>query len=223
MLSPRVSLDINLGILKDSNPAPTHCCSRRHRRYPLCLRRPDREQPAADGVVGGGSAAALPGMVRPPPLPRPRTHPHHQWRAGGVGAIRCLPKLACQDGIQTGPFGSQLHQSDYTEEGMPVVMPKDIINFCISLDAIARVPESLADSLGRHRMQEGDVVYGRLVTSDGAVLFLGGRLAGFAAQAACALRPNQDVVVPVISSRHLARPIRQEPSRRVRRVRRCPI
>src|SRR5262249_34468300 len=31
------------------------------------------------------------------------------------------------DGIQTGPFGSQLHQSDYTDEGVPVVMPKNII------------------------------------------------------------------------------------------------
>lgn len=29
--------------------------------------------------------------------------------------------------IQTGPFGSQLHQSDYTEHGVPVVMPKDIV------------------------------------------------------------------------------------------------
>src|SRR5215510_10534965 len=42
-----------------------------------------------------------------------------------------------ENGIQTGPFGSQLHQSDYTEEGVPVVMPKDIINFCISSDNIA--------------------------------------------------------------------------------------
>ena len=29
--------------------------------------------------------------------------------------------------IQTGPFGSQLHQSDYSVIGIPVVMPKDII------------------------------------------------------------------------------------------------
>ena len=49
-------------------PTSTHRCSRAHRRHPLCLRRPDREQPEADGVVGGGSAAALSGMVRPPPL-----------------------------------------------------------------------------------------------------------------------------------------------------------
>lgn len=29
--------------------------------------------------------------------------------------------------IQTGPFGSQLHQSDYSTEGTPVVMPKDLV------------------------------------------------------------------------------------------------
>ena len=34
--------------------------------------------------------------------------------------------------IQTGPFGSQLHQSDYSETGTPVVMPKDLINGKIS-------------------------------------------------------------------------------------------
>ncbi len=28
----------------------------------------------------------LPGMVRPPPLPRPRAHPHHQRRAGRMEA-----------------------------------------------------------------------------------------------------------------------------------------
>jgi type I restriction enzyme S subunit len=96
-------------------------------------------------------------------------------------AKACLP----ENGIQTGPFGSQLHQSDYTEEGVPVVMPKDIINFRISVDDIARIPESLADSLGRHRMREGDVVYGRR-GDIGRRGFISRRLAGFAAQAACA-------------------------------------
>jgi type I restriction enzyme, S subunit len=96
-------------------------------------------------------------------------------------AKACLP----ENGIQTGPFGSQLHQSDYTEEGVPVVMPKDIINFRISVDDIARIPESLADSLGRHRMQEGDVVYGRR-GDIGRHGFISRRQAGFAARAACA-------------------------------------
>ena len=107
-------------------------------------------------------------------------------------AKACLP----ENGIQTGPFGSQLHQSDYTEEGVPVVMPKDIINFRISVDDIAQIPESLADSLGRHRMQEGDVVYGRR-GDIGRRGFISRRQAGWlCGTGSLRLRPNQDVVMP---------------------------
>jgi type I restriction enzyme, S subunit len=69
----------------------------------------------------------------------------------------------CADGngIQTGPFGSQLHEADYSDEGVPVVMPKDLIGFRIRTDSIARIPEETADTLSRHRMQLGDIVYGR--------------------------------------------------------------
>ena len=38
------------------------------------------------GVAGRSSAATLPRVVRLPPLPRARTHPHHQRCAGRVGA-----------------------------------------------------------------------------------------------------------------------------------------
>jgi type I restriction enzyme S subunit len=40
--------------------------------------------------------------------------------------------------IKTGPFGSQLHQSDYSNEGTPVVMPTDIINGAIDERRICR-------------------------------------------------------------------------------------
>lgn len=69
----------------------------------------------------------------------------------------------CDDdkGIQTGPFGSQLHEADYSDEGVPVVMPKDLIGFRIRTDSIAHIPEVTADKLSRHRMKLGDIVYGR--------------------------------------------------------------
>jgi type I restriction enzyme S subunit len=63
--------------------------------------------------------------------------------------------------IQTGPFGSQLHQSDYSQEGIPLVMPKDIIEGRIATDSIARVATEHVERLSRHKLKSGDIVYGR--------------------------------------------------------------
>lgn len=63
--------------------------------------------------------------------------------------------------IQTGPFGSQLHQSDYSEIGIPVVMPKDLIGGKISQDSIARVSEAHVQRLSRHIIQKDDILYSR--------------------------------------------------------------
>jgi type I restriction enzyme, S subunit len=63
--------------------------------------------------------------------------------------------------IQTGPFGSQLHQSDYSEDGIPVVMPKDIIEGRIVTDSIACVTSEHVERLSRHKLEPGDIVYGR--------------------------------------------------------------
>ena len=63
--------------------------------------------------------------------------------------------------IQTGPFGSQLHQYDYSEIGTPVVMPKDLIGGKISEHSIARVSAEHVHRLNRHIIQTGDILYSR--------------------------------------------------------------
>lgn len=63
--------------------------------------------------------------------------------------------------IQTGPFGSQLHQSDYLDEGIPVVMPRDLVNGTISEESIARVSKEHVERLEKHKIQEGDILYSR--------------------------------------------------------------
>lgn len=70
---------------------------------------------------------------------------------------------AAQNGaIQTGPFGSQLHASDYVETGIPVVMPSNISpDGGISEDGIARIKQQDADRLSQHKLQIGDVVFSR--------------------------------------------------------------
>jgi type I restriction enzyme, S subunit len=77
--------------------------------------------------------------------------------------IRTLGEISDEvDGIiQTGPFGSQLHESDYVAVGVPVVMPKNIIDGRISTEDIAYISERDAKRLDRHILEIGDIVYGR--------------------------------------------------------------
>ena len=77
----------------------------------------------------------------------------NKWRPVNLGDIAY--------NIQTGPFGSQLHQSDYSAIGTPVVMPKDLIAGKISEHSIARVGESHVKRLAKHKIQSGDILYSR--------------------------------------------------------------
>ena len=63
--------------------------------------------------------------------------------------------------IQTGPFGSQLHQSDYVDEGTPVIMPTDILDGRVTVDRIARVSEETATRLSRHKLKPRTIVLPR--------------------------------------------------------------
>ena len=63
--------------------------------------------------------------------------------------------------IQTGPFGSQLHASDYVVDGTPVVMPKDISLRRIDTRSVARVRGEDVERLSRHKLMPGDIVFSR--------------------------------------------------------------
>lgn len=63
--------------------------------------------------------------------------------------------------IRTGPFGSQLHEADYSEAGTPVVMPKDIADSRVDEATIARVSVEHVNRLAQHQLAIGDIVYGR--------------------------------------------------------------
>jgi len=63
--------------------------------------------------------------------------------------------------IQTGPFGSQLHASDYVPVGVPSVMPQDIGDNVIREDFIARITVEDSLRLSRYLLQAGDIVYSR--------------------------------------------------------------
>jgi type I restriction enzyme S subunit len=68
---------------------------------------------------------------------------------------------SCCKSIQTGPFGSLLHQSDYIQGGIPIVNPKHIINGVVSCGENETITEDKAEELSSYRLEEGDVLLAR--------------------------------------------------------------
>lgn len=64
--------------------------------------------------------------------------------------------------LQTGPFGSQLHKHDYTDEGIPVIPTEGIGRGRIVADAaLPLISETKAGELSRHRLILGDILFAR--------------------------------------------------------------
>ena len=61
--------------------------------------------------------------------------------------------------IQIGPFGSQLHSDDYTENGIPLINPKHIKNQ--KLSPRVRISIDKANSLPQYFLEENDIIVGR--------------------------------------------------------------
>jgi type I restriction enzyme S subunit len=78
--------------------------------------------------------------------------PKH-WSVKRIGFLANL--------LQTGPFGSQLHQEEYIEGGIPVINPSQLIDSAIKPDYKISVSEKTASRLERHQLIEGDIVFGR--------------------------------------------------------------
>jgi type I restriction enzyme S subunit len=63
--------------------------------------------------------------------------------------------------VQTGPFGSDLHASDYSPTGIPVVMPANLGKNSIVEDGIARVSSDHVARLRVHRLAKDDIIFPR--------------------------------------------------------------
>lgn len=78
---------------------------------------------------------------------------------------RTLGEIARRAGgeVRTGPFGSQLHKSDYVDDlrATPVVMPRDMVGGRVDTASIARVDDRVVERLSSHVLHAGDIVLGR--------------------------------------------------------------
>ena len=65
------------------------------------------------------------------------------------------------ESLQTGPFGSQLHSSDYISDGIPVINPSHLKDGRIYPDEDCAVDKETWSRLIRHELNEGDIVFAR--------------------------------------------------------------
>ena len=64
-----------------------------------------------------------------------------------------LSDICIINGLQTGPFGSQLKADEYKNDGVPVVMPRDIVEGQIDTKCISKVPVEKSKLLKKHILQ----------------------------------------------------------------------
>jgi len=63
--------------------------------------------------------------------------------------------------VKTGPFGTQLHASDYVESGTPVINVRNIGFGNIRKDKLEFIADDTVQRLSSHLLQPNDIVFGR--------------------------------------------------------------
>ena len=68
--------------------------------------------------------------------------------------------------VQTGPFGSQLHMSDYQDEGTPIITVEHLGDNRIIHNNLPLVGEKDKNRLKKYVLAEGDIVFSRVGSVD---------------------------------------------------------
>lgn len=74
----------------------------------------------------------------------------------------CIEK----NGVQTGPFGSQLHQKDYVEIGIPIITVEHLGDNRILHSDTPYVSEEDHNRLSKFKLNKGDIVFSRVGSVD---------------------------------------------------------
>jgi type I restriction enzyme S subunit len=126
----------------------------------------------------------------------------HTWERITLGEI-----VARAGGsIQTGPFGSQLHASDYVPVGIPSIMPVNIGDNRLVRDGIACIRPSDAERLARHIVRKGDIIYSRRGDVERRALVREAEDGWFCGTGCLKLRLGEGVIEPEFASYYLGHP-----------------
>ena len=71
------------------------------------------------------------------------------------------PLIECAEKIQIGPFGTQLHEEDYIDGGIPLINPTHLRGGVIRPDASLTVSKEKYTELSNYYLFDGDLIMGR--------------------------------------------------------------
>lgn len=95
---------------------------------------------------------------------------HQTTEYGSLSSELLCSKLSdlCVDkiGVQTGPFGSQLHKEDYVEIGTPIITVEHLGNNRISHIDTPFVTDEDKERLSKYQLKTGDIVFSRVGSVD---------------------------------------------------------
>lgn len=83
------------------------------------------------------------------------------WECRRLSEI-CLKK----NGVQTGPFGSQLHKKDYVRNGTPIITVEHLGENRILHNNIPMVSNEDRDRLNKYKIKKGDILFSRVGSVD---------------------------------------------------------
>lgn len=112
-----------------------------------------------------------------------------------------LIEVCTENGVQTGPFGSQLHKKDYVSEGTPIFTVEHLgENRIIHDENMPRVTEADRKRLAKYSLRVGDIVFSRVGSVDCRALIRDEEDGWLFSGRCLRVRPNNKI----ISSKYLS-------------------
>ena len=105
-----------------------------------------------------------------------------------------LHRLA--ESLQTGPFGSQLHQSDYVQGGIPIINPSHLKDLKIVPENDCTVSQKDWERLKRHALVKNDIIFARRGEMGRCALVSEEQEGWLCGTGSLRMRPKQDQVNP---------------------------
>ena len=103
-------------------------------------------------------------------------------------------------GIQTGPFGSQLHQRDYVTEGTPIITVEHLAENRITHRDMPYVSDCDRERLSRYSLRKGDIVFSRVGSVDRRALVRQPEEGWLFSGRCLRVRPNEERIDPAYLS-----------------------